>query len=83
MAACAVSPLDLIPDFVPVLQYLDDAVLLPFGILIAASLNPASLMTRFRDGAARRRSGSVCREGMAANFGLWRAGLALEEHDLR
>ena len=48
VAACvvayALSPIDLIPDFIPVLGYLDDAILVPLGILLAVRLVPGDLM---------------------------------------
>ncbi|MBL8056706.1 MAG: DUF1232 domain-containing protein, partial [Anaerolineales bacterium] len=40
VAAYAFSPLDLIPDFIPVLGYLDDLVLVPLGIWLALRLIP-------------------------------------------
>ena len=52
MTACVVayafSPIDLIPDFVPVLGYLDDLILLPLGILLAIRLIPAGVMADCR-----------------------------------
>jgi uncharacterized membrane protein YkvA (DUF1232 family) len=41
--AYAVSPIDLIPDFIPVLGLLDDIVLLPLGVALAVRLTPAPL----------------------------------------
>lgn len=41
--AYAVSPIDLIPDFIPVLGMLDDVVLLPLGIALAVWLTPREL----------------------------------------
>jgi hypothetical protein len=41
VAAYALSPIDLIPDFVPVLGYLDDLVIVPLGILLVRRLVPA------------------------------------------
>jgi len=40
IAAYAFSPIDLIPDFIPVLGYLDDLILLPLGILLVIRLTP-------------------------------------------
>jgi uncharacterized membrane protein YkvA (DUF1232 family) len=48
VAADALSPIDLIPDFIPVLGYLDDLVIVPIGILLAIRLIPAELMEEFR-----------------------------------
>jgi uncharacterized membrane protein YkvA (DUF1232 family) len=52
VAAYALSPLDLIPDFIPVLGYLDDLVIVPLGILLVVALIPAALMAEFRARAA-------------------------------
>jgi len=43
VAAYAVSPIDLIPDFIPVLGYVDDLLLLPLGIALAIRLIPAEV----------------------------------------
>jgi uncharacterized membrane protein YkvA (DUF1232 family) len=43
VAAYAFSPIDLIPDFIPVLGYLDDLVLVPIGIAFAIRLMPADV----------------------------------------
>jgi uncharacterized membrane protein YkvA (DUF1232 family) len=48
VAAYALSPIDLIPDFIPVLGYLDDLVIVPLGIALAIRLIPAALMVDFR-----------------------------------
>src|SRR3979411_3442108 len=54
VAAYALSPIDLIPDFIPVLGYLDDLIIVPLGILLVIKLIPADLMAEFRAEAARR-----------------------------
>src|SRR5882762_11450439 len=54
VAAYALSPIDLIPDFIPVLGYLDDLIIVPLGILLVVKLIPAELMAEFRAEAARR-----------------------------
>lgn len=48
VAAYALSPIDLIPDFIPVLGYLDDVVLVPVGIWLAVKLIPAALVIELR-----------------------------------
>lgn len=51
--AYALSPIDLIPDFVPVLGQLDDILLLPLGIALAVKLTPAALwQARLREAEA-------------------------------
>jgi uncharacterized membrane protein YkvA (DUF1232 family) len=51
VVAYALSPIDLIPDFIPVLGYLDDLVLLPLGIFLALKLIPATVLTEARQAA--------------------------------
>jgi uncharacterized membrane protein YkvA (DUF1232 family) len=55
-AACVVayafSPIDLIPDFVPILGYLDDLILIPAGIALALRMIPAEIMADARTKAA-------------------------------
>jgi len=48
VAGYALSPIDLIPDFIPVLGYLDDVILVPFGIWAVVKLIPAEIMTEHR-----------------------------------
>jgi uncharacterized membrane protein YkvA (DUF1232 family) len=54
-AACVVgyafSPIDLIPDFIPVLGYLDDLILVPLGIALAVRMIPAEVMAESREKA--------------------------------
>ncbi len=50
----ALSPIDLIPDFIPVLGLLDDLILLPLGILLVIRLIPPAVMAELRDQAAAR-----------------------------
>ena len=54
VAAYALSPIDLIPDFIPVLGYLDDLILIPAGIALAVRLIPGDLIDEFRAKAAHR-----------------------------
>lgn len=48
VAAYALSPIDLIPDFIPVLGYLDDLVLVPRGLALVLRLAPAEVMASAR-----------------------------------
>ena len=49
----ALSPIDLIPDFIPVLGYLDDVILVPLGVLLAIRLIPADVWAQCQDAAQR------------------------------
>jgi len=44
VAAYAFSPIDLIPDFIPVLGYVDDVILIPLGVALALKMIPAAVM---------------------------------------
>ena len=48
IVAYVVSPIDLIPDFIPVLGYLDDLIILPLAIAATVSIIPAGLMAELR-----------------------------------
>lgn len=52
--AYALSPIDLIPDFIPVLGYLDDLVLIPLGLALAIRMIPPTVLAEHRADAARR-----------------------------
>lgn len=54
----ALSPVDLIPDFIPVLGYLDDLVLIPLGIKLAINMIPGEVMTECRQEAKEAFSGN-------------------------
>src|SRR6266511_3919668 len=55
VVAYALSPFDLIPDFVPVLGYLDDMVIVPLGIALALRLVPADVLSECRERARSAR----------------------------
>jgi len=54
VAAYALSPIDLIPDFIPIVGYLDDLIIVPLGILLAIRLIPPEVMHELRAEAAMR-----------------------------
>ena len=72
VAAYALSPIDLIPDFIPVLGYLDELVVLPLGILLAAKLVPQEIMAELRaEAEGKRGERPVSRVGAAVIIGIW------------
>src|ERR1700756_3364630 len=48
VAAYALSPIDLIPDFIPVVGYLDDLIIVPLGIALVVRMIPPQIMTEHR-----------------------------------
>jgi uncharacterized membrane protein YkvA (DUF1232 family) len=73
IAAYALSPIDLIPDFIPVLGYLDDLVIVPLGIVLAVRLIPGSLMMEFREEASHRTLLPQSMGGLVAVVAVWLA----------
>jgi uncharacterized membrane protein YkvA (DUF1232 family) len=57
VVAYAFSPIDLIPDFIPVLGYLDDLLLIPLGIALAIKMVPPSVLTECRARAEQAMAG--------------------------
>ena len=53
VAAYAFSPIDLIPDFIPVIGYLDDLILLPLGIALVIRYTPPDVLESARERAAQ------------------------------
>ncbi|MGE7943781.1 YkvA family protein [Lysinibacillus xylanilyticus] len=53
VVAYAFSPIDLIPDFIPVLGYLDDLIIVPFGIILALKLIPPHVIEDNKEAAER------------------------------
>ncbi len=56
VVAYALSPIDLIPDFIPVIGYLDDLIIVPLGIALSIRLIPAEVIALARDRARERGS---------------------------
>jgi uncharacterized membrane protein YkvA (DUF1232 family) len=86
VAAYALSPIDLIPDFVPVLGLLDEMVIVPIGLAIALRLVPNELMAEFRAKADIASERPVSRTGAVIVILLWAtigAFLALQIWALR
>ena len=78
IVAYALSPVDLIPDFIPVLGYLDDLVLVPLGLMVTVRLIPPDVLAEHRSAAAAIVERPVSYAGAAAVIAIWllAAGLA-------
>lgn len=71
VVAYALSPIDLIPDFVPVLGYLDDLLLLPLGIWLALRLVPAPVLADARRRAEATLEQPASRTAAVAIVAIW------------
>ena len=83
VVAYALSPIDLIPDFIPVVGYLDDLILVPLGIVLVIRMIPSEIMTEHRTTAAAARDRPVSRGAAIAIVCAWVAAFALSAWLLR
>jgi uncharacterized membrane protein YkvA (DUF1232 family) len=77
VVAYALSPIDLIPDFVPVLGYLDDLILVPLGIGLALKMIPPDVMSECREKAQEMERLPASRTGLIIMVIIWTLVLAL------
>ncbi|WP_203142471.1 YkvA family protein [Marinobacter mangrovi] len=79
VVAYALSPIDLIPDFIPVLGYLDDIILLPLGVALAIRLVPEAVMSDCRARAldAFKNGRPVSRWAGVAVVAIWMAAIVV------
>lgn len=71
VAAYALSPIDFIPDFIPLLGVLDELIIVPIGLAIALRLVPEPLMAEFRNAADAAVERPISRLGAFMIVGLW------------
>ena len=71
VAAYALSPIDLIPDFIPVLGQVDDLIIVPLGIIAVVRLIPAPLMAEFRVRAGEIAERPSSRTAAMAIAAIW------------
>lgn len=74
VAAYALSPIDLIPDFIPVLGYLDDLILLPLGLLLVLRLTPPAVLEASRAQARAIAARPSSTAAAAVVVAIWLAG---------
>jgi uncharacterized membrane protein YkvA (DUF1232 family) len=77
VAGYALSPIDLIPDFIPVLGYLDDVILVPLGVLAVLKLIPPEIMAEHRRTAALAAEKPISRTAAIVIALIWAASIAL------
>ena len=77
VAGYALSPIDLIPDFIPVLGYLDDVIIVPLGIVAVVKMIPPEVMAEHRAIAALAVERPVSRTAAVVIVGIWAASIAL------
>ena len=71
VAAYALSPIDLIPDFIPVVGYLDDVLLVPLGLALVVRLTPPEVLAAARDRAQQAEGKPVSYPAAAFIVLLW------------
>jgi len=77
VAGYALSPIDLIPDFIPVIGYLDDLVIVPLGILAVVWLIPPQVMIESRAAAAVMAERPTSRTAAMVIILVWVTSIAL------
>lgn len=76
IAAYALSPIDLVPDFIPVLGLLDDLLLVPLGLVLVVRLLPPCVLAAARERAAASLERPSGRAAAVVIVALWLAGAA-------
>lgn len=71
VAAYALSPIDLVPDFIPVLGYLDDLLIVPAGVWLTLRLIPSELLDELRIAATALAAKPVSRTAAVAIIAIW------------
>jgi uncharacterized membrane protein YkvA (DUF1232 family) len=77
VAGYALSPIDLVPDFIPVLGYLDDLIIVPLGIWLVIQLIPEDVMREYRTMASAAAQRPVSKAAAIIIVALWISGAAL------
>jgi uncharacterized membrane protein YkvA (DUF1232 family) len=76
VAAYAFSPIDLIPDFIPLLGLLDDVIIVPLGVLLVMRMIPGPLLAEYRASASELAERPVSRKAAVIIAAIW-LGIAI------
>lgn len=76
VAAYALSPIDLIPDFIPIIGYLDDLLLVPLGLMLVIRMLPPEVLVDSRVKAAEVLQRPRSQSAAIIIVGIWLLGLA-------
>ena len=71
IAAYALSPIDLIPDFIPILGYLDDLIIVPLGVMLVLRMVPAEVVAASRAKAAETANRPTSAAMAAVIVAIW------------
>ena len=77
VATYAAAPIDLIPDFIPVLGYLDDLIIVPLGIALVIKLIPPEIMAEHRARATAVQDRPVSKTAAAIIIAIWILAIGL------
>jgi uncharacterized membrane protein YkvA (DUF1232 family) len=77
VVAYALSPIDLIPDFIPVIGYLDDLLIVPIGLWLAVSLIPTEVMEESRLRSTAIAARPVSKRAAGVIVAIWLAAAAI------
>lgn len=77
VAAYALSPIDLVPDFIPIIGYLDDLILVPLGVMLVIKLVPPEVMAEHRETARLVEGRPASRTAAVVIVVVWIAALVL------
>ena len=71
VAAYALSPIDLIPDFIPVFGYLDDLVLVPLGVALVVRILPEPVLAAAREQAQNAADRPTSKAAATVIVAIW------------
>lgn len=77
VAGYALSPIDLIPDFIPVLGYLDDLIIVPLAIMVVVKLIPPDVMAKHRAAASVAAERPISRTAAVVVGCVWAVSVVL------